>query len=130
METSIGTFFAFDPQMLSNPPRRELDKVFEKPRMLDPNPDLEKYMETFFQDFQVIDTLKRRRLVCSVCLAPIEEDQFIVLPHPQYPEDPSKVSYFHSKRNCSLRSKKVKTVRGHWLKTRLQQSAEVCKEEE
>ena len=64
--------------------------------------------------------MRLKRLVCAICLAPITDDQFIVLPNPEYPNDFTKLIYLHSKDKCKFRKKHLAEVRERWRRTHLQ----------
>ncbi len=63
-------------------------------------------MEEFYQ----------KRMICLYCGKRIEDDKYVLMNHPEFPDNQWKQIYFHSKGNCNPRSRFLEYRRKKWLR--------------
>ena len=79
---------------------------------------LDNHIDTFDSHNERYEDFERSRLCCTICLGKIEDDRFLVISDPNFPNDHTKSLYFHSTDNCNLRLRMNKFARERWLSRR------------
>jgi hypothetical protein len=58
-----------------------------------------------------LDSFFKRQIVRIYCKEQITDDKYVLMSHPEFPNDISQILYFHSKGECNPRHRFLKVVR-------------------
>lgn len=70
------------------------------------------WLESYIKEEQFYNT----RMICLYCGMKIEDDKYVVMCHPEHPNDSILQIYFHSKGACNPRQRLLQQRRERWLK--------------
>jgi hypothetical protein len=73
------------------------------------------WLDNHVLECRMEEEFPKMRLICVKCGEKITDEQFIVISHPEFPEDYSKSFYFHSKGRCTPRWERIQEIRERWL---------------
>ncbi len=73
------------------------------------------WLDDFMVEMDRFDELSETRLTCIFCKCRINDDRFVIMQNPKFPNDTSKQIYFHSKGGCNPRYRYIKEARELWL---------------
>ncbi len=92
-------------------------KLSERDSQKNETPSLEfkGWLTEFIQDSSDYEKFKQSRLVCKRCGEKIENTKFVVIFHPDHPDDYTKQLYFHSGEQCNPRTRYLNITRKMWL---------------
>ncbi|MHA1968408.1 MAG: hypothetical protein ACW964_11455 [Candidatus Hodarchaeales archaeon] len=79
--------------------------------LLAPTESFKNFVDQYIKE----DKFQERRLICVYCNERITDDKFVLMSHPDHPNDLGHILYFHSKGKCNPRVKLIKTARERWL---------------
>jgi uncharacterized transporter YbjL len=78
---------------------------------------LKEWLTEYQKEIETMEKFETIRLVCQRCGTKIKDDGFLVLPHPNYPNEVLRTIYLHVKGKCP-RPVRVQTARERWLEKR------------
>ncbi len=80
-----------------------------------PSSDFKEWLSDYIQDCSDYEEFEKSCLICKFCGEKIDNANFMVMCHPDYPEDYTKQLYFHSTDQCNPRVRYLEITRKMWL---------------
>ncbi|MHA1977562.1 MAG: hypothetical protein ACW98F_19105 [Candidatus Hodarchaeales archaeon] len=80
-----------------------------------PSSEFKGWLSEFIQDGSDYEEFEKSRLICKFCGEKIDNADFIVLSHPEYPDDFTRQLYFHCTSRCNPRIRYLEITRKMWL---------------
>ena len=80
-----------------------------------PSLEFKEWLSEYIQDCSTYEDFEKSRLICKFCGKKIQNASFVVINHPEYPDDYTKQLYFHCADLCNPRKRYVEITRKMWL---------------
>ncbi|MHA1942580.1 MAG: hypothetical protein ACXABI_09315 [Candidatus Hodarchaeales archaeon] len=74
------------------------------------------FLDRHIQESHDLEIFDKNRFICLYCSERITDDKYVVVTHPEFPNNYLKQLYFHSKGDCDPRYRFLEYSRKKWLR--------------
>jgi len=74
------------------------------------------WLDEHIKEVPLVEEFFTKRMICLYCGMKIGDDKYVIMCHPDRPDESLHQIYFHSKGECNPRQRLLKQRKERWLK--------------